>query len=150
MPARFTAACMQRNAPRAIFRRRRDVIGVARHAVPDHFAIDLRTARLGVFHLFQNHHPGAFAHDETVAAPVPGTAGRFRCILEAGRQRLGGSKSRNAQASHRRLCATGHHDIGIIQRDEPGGITDSMRTGRAGGHDRMVRALEAILNGNVS
>ena len=62
----------------AVFRRRGDVIGVARQAIAFHFAIDLRAARLGMLVLFEHHDAGALAHHEAVAVLVVGTRGLVR------------------------------------------------------------------------
>ena len=56
----------------AVFRRRGDVMGIAGHAVTDHFRIDLRAAFLGVLQFFEHHDAGALAHDESVPRLVPG------------------------------------------------------------------------------
>ena len=56
----------------AVRRRRSDVIAIARHSVAHHFAVNLRAALFGMFQLFEDDHPGALAHDKTIAALVPG------------------------------------------------------------------------------
>ena len=44
------------------------MIGVARHTVADHFAVNFRAAFFGVFIFFQHHAAGAFADNKTIAA----------------------------------------------------------------------------------
>mgnify|MGYP003694372003 CR=1 FL=1 len=41
----------------------------------------------------------------------------------------------------RRLGAARHHDVGIAERDQPRGIADGMRAGRAGRDDGMIGPL---------
>src|SRR5690606_20081665 len=54
----------------AVLGRGGDVMGIARKAVADHFAVDFRAARPGVFVFFKDDDAGALAHDETVAILV--------------------------------------------------------------------------------
>ena len=53
------------------------------------------------------------------------------------------AKPATPEPADRGLGAAGDHHVGIAERDQPAGVADRMRAGRAGGHDRMVRALEA-------
>jgi hypothetical protein len=46
--------------------------------------------------------------------------------------------------------APGDHHIGIFPHDEARGIADRMGAGRAGGHHRMIRALEAVFDRNLT
>ena len=99
----------------AVFRRRGDVIGVARQAIALHFAIDLRAARLGVFVLFQHHDAGALAHDEAVAVLVIGPRGLLGRVVEAGGERAAGIEAGDADAADRRFRAARQHHIGIVE-----------------------------------
>src|SRR5918911_665873 len=58
-------------------------------------------------------------------------------------------------ASPRRLIAASvpparHHDVGILQHDQPRRVADRVCAGRAGGDDRVVRTLEAVADGDVA
>ena len=119
----------------AVGGRRRDVIGVARHAVADQLGIDLGAARLGVLVFFQHDDAGALAHDETVAVLVIGPR---RCV-GVSLKPVDSARTAANPAIEIRLtgdsAAARHHDVGIAQRDHPAGIADRMRAGRAGGDD---------------
>src|SRR5207248_9842229 len=88
---RFEAGILQRalhhaHHSAAVFRRRRDVVRVARHAVAGDFAVDPRAAGDGALALFDNDDAGPFAHYESVALQVPGPRGVLGIVV-AGRQR---------------------------------------------------------------
>ena len=127
----------------AVFGRRGDVIGVARQAIADHFGIDFRAARLGVFQLFQHHDAGALAHHKAVAVLVIGPRGLGGCVVEGGGQRAAGDEAGDAEPADRRFRAARDHHIGVVQRDQPRGVADGMRAGGAGGDHGVVGALEA-------
>ena len=124
--------------------------GVARHAVTDHLGIDLGVAVLGVLVLLEHQDAGALAHHKTVAGLVPGTGGARRVVVEAGRQGAGRREAGEAETADRRLGAAAHHDIGVVQHDEARRVADRMRAGRAGGHDGVVRPLEAVADRDVA
>ena len=126
------------------------MVGVARQAVADDLGIDLGAASLGVLVFLQHHHAGTLAHDEAVAILVVGARGPGRIVVEARRQGPAGGEARDGQAIDRRFRAAGHHHLRIAERDEPRGIADGMGAGGAGGHHRVVRALEAMLDGDVA
>ena len=54
---------------------------VSAHAKATDFSVNLGTARLGVFVLFQHHDTSAFAEHKTVTVFVPGARGRLRVII---------------------------------------------------------------------
>ena len=134
----------------AVFRRSGNVIGVARQAVAEDLGVDLRTALLRVLVLLEHKTAGALAHYEAVALPVPGPRRLCRGVVEVGRQCLAGVEARDADAADRGFGTARHHHIGILELDQPRGITDRVRTGGAGGDDRVVRSLEAVLDGNLA
>ena len=129
----------------AVLGRRGDVIGVARHAVADDLGVDLGAARFGVLELLEHDDAGAFAHDEAVAVLVIGARRLLGPIVEAGRQRAAGGEAGDRDAADRRFGAAGDHHVGIAQRDQPRGVADGVRAGRAGGDDGVVRALSSCL-----
>ena len=57
--------------------------GIPGKAVPRDFAVDFRTARHGVFVLFQNEHTGPFADHKPVAALVKGARCMLRIVVHA-------------------------------------------------------------------
>ncbi len=136
--------------PIARLRRRRDVIGVARHAVADDFAVDLGPAGLRMFEAFQHDDAGALTHDEPIAIAIIRTRRLGRIVVEARRQRAARNEARHADAADRAFGAAGDHHLRIAQRHEPRGVTDGMGAGCARRDDRMVRPLEAMPDGHIS
>ena len=110
----------------AILGRRRDVIGVAREAVADDLAIDLRAAGERMLALLEDDDAGALADDEAVAVAVIGSRRLGRTVVEVGRERPAGGEARDRQPVDRRLGAAGDHDVGVAERDQPGRIADGM------------------------
>jgi hypothetical protein len=129
----------------AVFRRRRDVMGVGRHAVAGKFAIDPRAARLGVLVLLERHDAGALAQHEAVAVAVPGPARRGRIVV-AGRQRARSAEAADAERADGRFGATRQHHVGIAVLDQPRGLADAVVRGRAGSDRREVRTLVAVVD----
>src|SRR5690606_22423935 len=62
-------------------------VRIAAHAEAGEFGVDARATRLRARIFFAHQHAGAVAHDEAVAALVPGARGALRVVV-AGRQRL--------------------------------------------------------------
>ena len=62
----------------------RDVVRVSRHADTCHFAVDLRTASLGVLEFLEDEDTGTFTHDETVAACAEGTGSVGGVVVASG------------------------------------------------------------------
>mgnify|MGYP000603166431 CR=1 FL=1 len=61
----------------AVLGRRRQMVGVARHAVADHLGVDLRAALLRVFEILGNQHAPAFAeHQADLSIVEVGLGGR--------------------------------------------------------------------------
>ena len=71
-------------AHRALSRGLNHVIAVGSRAVADHFAIDPRPARLGVFQFLENEDARTAGDDETVAVLVVGARGLLRPVVEVG------------------------------------------------------------------
>ena len=63
-----------------------DTKGVGRRAVAGQFGVNACAAAECVLHIFENHHAGAFTHDEAVATQVK-RAGRLFRVLIPGRKR---------------------------------------------------------------
>ena len=150
MPARRDGGLHAAQRAVAILGRRRDVISVAGETVADHLGVDLRTTALGVLERLEHHDAGALAHHKAVAILVVGARGALRRVVEAGRQRAAGNEARHADARDRRFRAARHHHVGVAERDQPRGVADGMRPGRAGGHHRMVRPLQPMRDRHIA
>ena len=133
----------------AVFERRGDVVGIRAHAEADDFRIDLGTARLGVFVLFEHHHAGTLAQHEAVAVAVPGTRGGGRIVVARG-QRTCRGETAQAQRRDGRLGAAGDHHVGIAVLDQARCRADAVQAGGAGGDDGQVRAAQAELDRQVA
>ena len=129
----------------AVFRRRADVMGVARHAVSHHLGDDARLTALGPFQLFQNQHARAFPYNESIAILVPGAASPPRRIV-AGRKRPHGAKSADPHGGDTRLGAAADHHIGVAVLNESKRIANSMRAGSASRGYRRIRPLRSSAN----
>ncbi len=92
----------------------------------------------------EHHDTRALAHHEAVAVAVPGPAAPLRRVVETGRERLARREPRDAEFADRRLRTAGDHHLRVAMRDHPRPVADGMRSGRAGGHHRMVRPLETV------
>src|ERR1022692_2255261 len=99
--------------------------------------------------LFEDKDASAFAHDEAVAIPVPGTTGASRVVIARGESAHGG-ESANAHGSDGGLGASGNHYVGIAVLDDAERIADGVGAGGAGGGRRFVGALGAEAHGDVS
>ena len=126
-----------------------DVIGIARQAIANDFAVNLRAARLGPFIFFKHDNTSTFAHHKAVTIPVIRAAGLFGRVIETGAKRAGLRKTGNTDGADGRFRATCQHDVGIVHRDHPRCVPDRMRSGRAGGDDRVVRAHQPVLDRNL-
>ena len=135
----------------AVLGRRRDVEGVARQAVADQFGVDLRAARLGVLVLLEHDDAGPLAHHEAVAVLVVGARGLGRRVVEAGRRAPGRPQSPPSKC---RLTGDSVPPATITSASPSAisraGIADGMRAGRAGGDDRVVRPLQAVLDRHIA
>ena len=95
------------------------MVRVAAHAVADQLGVDPGAALLGVLVFFEDHHAGAFAHDEAVAVLVPRAAGAasgssLRVERRGRRQKLA-----MPELAQRRFGAAGDHHVGHVVLDEP-------------------------------
>src|SRR5665213_2308966 len=134
----------------AVLGRRRDVVGVARHAIADDLGVNLGAALLGVLQFLEHDDAGAFAHDEAVAFLILRSRGALRLVVEIGRQGARRREACQADAADRRLGATRDHHVGVVPDDEPRRITDGVRAGRARGHHGVVRPPEAVADRDVA
>ena len=127
-----------------------DMIGVAGHAIANHFAIDFGAARLGMFIFFQADDACALAHHKAVAVLVIGPGCGGRIVVALGRQSLGLSKTGDSDRTDGRFRATGQHHIGVIESDHPRGITNTVSAGRTGSHNRVIRSHQTIFDRNLA
>jgi hypothetical protein len=65
-----------------------------------------------------------------------------------GAERLAGQEARIADARDGSFRAPGNHHVCIIECHQPRGIANGVRSGGASGHHGVVRALEAMLDGD--
>ena len=103
-----------------------DVIGVARHADPHEFGIDVSASLQGVFQLFQDYAAAAFAHDETIAVLVERTRCRRRVVV-ADRQRMHGIETADARLADACLCTASQHSSGFASTDQVESGDDGVR-----------------------
>src|ERR1017187_3275754 len=99
--------------------------------------------------LFEDKDASAFAHDEAVAIPVPGTTGASRVVIARGEGAHGG-ESADAHGSDGGFGASGNHHVGIAVLDDAEGIADGVGAGSASRGRRLIRTLGAEAHGNVS
>ena len=127
--------------------RRREVVHVGAGAV----ARDLRdqpgAARLGVLHVFEHEHHRAFAHHETVATEVEGPAG-FLGLVVALARRLDLREGADRERCDGCFGATRQHRHRVPALDDLGGLTDAVRSRRAGADDGVVGAAGMRVDGD--
>src|SRR6516164_842038 len=134
----------------AVFRRSGQVKGIARHAIANHFSVNLSTPPPRMLVLLEHEDSRSFPHDKTVTLLVPRARSPRRIIIEARRQGARRGETSKTQTADRRLGAATHHHIGIVEHNQPRGIADRMRAGRASGHDRLVWPGEAVANRHMA
>src|ERR1039458_2533714 len=98
--------------------------------------------------LFEDKDASAFAPDEAVAIPGPGTTGASRVVIARGEGAHGG-ESAYAHGSDGGLGASGNHYVGIAVLDDAEGIADGVGAGGAGGGRRFIGAFGAEAHGDV-
>lgn len=132
----------------AVFGRRRDVDGVAGHAVAHELGVDGGAAGLGVVQLLEDEAAGALAHDEAGAGAVkgPGREGR----VGDGAQGLCAREAGNGERVHGGLCGAGEHDVGHAGPDVHGCVSDGVGARCAGRGGRVVGAFESVDDGDVA
>src|SRR5690606_35718936 len=126
----------------ATLARRGHVVRVAAHAEADQLAVDARTARLGLVVVLEHEDARAVAHDEAVAALVPGPRGLLRLVV-AGRQRLHRAEAAQRGRRGRVLGAAGDHRVGLAVLDHAHRQADVVGGRGARGDRGDVRTLGA-------
>ena len=130
----------------AILGRRRDVIGIRRHAIPDHLGVHFGAASFRVLVAFKHDNAGALAHHEPVAISVVGPRRLGRGVVESGRKGAACREPSHCDSANRAFSTAGDHYVGIVQRDDPRGIADCMRARGARRNDGVVRPLETMFD----
>src|SRR5690606_28954946 len=124
------------------------VVAVRGGAIAADLGIDVRTAGEGVFQLLDHHHAAAAGDDETVTLGVVGPRGFLGCFVVLGGQRAHGVEQ-EALAPVHLFTAAGKDHILFAQLDLLHGVADAMRTGGAGGRDRVVHTLDLGRSGQT-
>ena len=126
-----------------------DMSAVATDAVPVHFGVDSRAAGFCVLEFFQDQQAGAFAENKAVAVAIEGSAGFFGIVVALGQGAHGG-KGAQADGRKRGLAAAGNGDVDFAVADELKGVADGVGCAGAGGDDDLVRAVQAVLDGELA
>ena len=111
----------------------RDVIGIIGVAVAHDLGVNVRTARLRMFHALEHEHAGALAHHKAVAVCIERAAGSRG--IGVGGQRTAGRKARNGIGDNCGLGSAGENRIGIAMLDGAERLAHGMCRSRAGSHD---------------
>jgi len=127
----------------------RHVVGVAGHAIASDFGENGCAAVLRVFEFFEHENPGAFAHDESIAILIPGTAGFFRIVIARGKRAHGG-ESADAHGGDGRLGAACDHHVSVVVLDDAKRVSDGMSAGGAGCGRGFIRALGSETHGDLA
>ncbi len=99
--------------------------------------------------LLENDGPAAVAENETVAIRVPRAACLLRRVV-ARRERLRLAEASETTSCRCHLAASGDDHVRITVLDGAHSQPDRMRGGRARSDHAQVRALQAILDGEVA
>ena len=126
----------------------RDVIGIIGVAVAHDLGINVRTARLRMFHALEYQHAGALAHHKPVAIRIERTTSRRR--IGIGSECAAGRKARNGIGDNGRLGTAGENRIGIAVLDSAERLAHGMGRRRAGGHDGQGRSLCLVADRDIA
>src|SRR5262245_46785942 len=125
-------------------------MGIAGESVADELGVNLRAATLGVLVSLEHHDARALTHHEAVPVAVIWAGRALRRVVERRRQRAAGDEPGHSDPRDRRLGASRHHDLRVAERHQSGGVADGVRSGRTGGHHRVVGSLEAVRDRHIS
>ena len=128
--------------------RARDVIGIIGVAVAHDLGINVRTARLRMFHALEYQHAGALAHHKAIAVYIERAASRRG--IRVGGQCAAGRKARNGIGDNCGLGTAGENRIGIAVLDGAERLAHRMGRGCARGHHGQGRALCLMANRDVA
>ena len=109
-----------------------EVMGIRAQAESLHLRQNLRSPRLGLLQIFEDHDPpGPFADHEPVAARVEGAAGLLWGIVSR-REKAHGATPPHREIEDANLRSPGHHHIGVPSLDAVIRKADGMGSHRAG------------------
>ena len=126
----------------------RDVVGVIGVAVAHDLGINVRTARLRMFHALQHEHAGALAHHKAVAVCIERAASRRRVRISG--ECTAGRKACNGIGDNGRLGSAREDRVGIAMLDGAERLTHGMGRGRASSHDGQGWAFRLVTDRNVA
>src|SRR5690606_18624949 len=139
----FRGAHCHLHAAHGAFARGSHHVGTIRGgAITGQFGVDGRTAGQGVVEGLDDQHTTAAGNDEAVAVHVIGARGAARRGVVLGGEGTHGVEHA-AQGPVFGLAAAGEDHVLLAELDQLHGIADAMRTGGAGGGNRIVDALDA-------
>ena len=126
----------------------RDVISIIGVAVAHDLGVNVRTARLRMFHALEHEHAGALAHHKAVAVCIERAASRRR--IGVGGQRTAGRKACNSIGDNGRLGTAREDRIGIAMLDGAERLAHGMGRGRARGHHGQGRAFCLVADRDIA
>ncbi len=141
--------CHRETGTLPIFGWRSHVVGIAAHAETGDLGIDASATALRMFQVFENDCATAVTEYKAVAVFVPGAARFFRRLIARG-QRLRLTETAQPTGCGRHLAAAGDDQIGVAVLNRPHAQADRMRRGRAGSDHAEIRALQSILDRQVT
>ena len=121
------------------------MIGISTDPIAHQLGVNLRAALFGVLQFLDHHHPGAFAHDKTIAAAVEGAGRAFRLIIPGGKS-LHIAKTGIPHGQDGGFRAPAEEGIGIAEFDHAPGFPDIVIAGGTGRHDHHVGTMQAMLH----
>ena len=136
------APCASARCALALGRGRGDVVRVRARAVAHHLGVDVRAALLRVLVLLEDEDARALARDEAVAVLVERPARLLRRVVPLGERASSPQKPPMPSGRDGRLAAAGDHHVREAALDVERRVADRVVAGRAGGHGRVVRALQ--------
>ena len=118
-------------------------------AVAGELGKDRRVALLGVFEVLEDKDARRLGGDKAVAFRVERAAGLLGLFVVL-RQRADDGEARETDLAQSRLGAAGDGDVDAARTDEVERVAYALSAGGAGGDHRVVVALGADVEGNVS
>lgn len=134
----------------AVVSRSRHVICVAAAAVAPDLRVDVRTPGPGVLEFLQDQNCRTLRDDETITVAVEGTTAGVGVVVVGRGEGPCPPETCKCQGMDAGLCSASNHDVGIAKSNESHRVANGMRAGCAGGCNGMVRALQAVLHGDMA
>ncbi|MNP22621.1 hypothetical protein D3C76_1153020 [compost metagenome] len=133
----------------AVFRARRQMVGIGTGAITHQFRQGLGPACQGMFQRFDHQHAGTLGHDKAIAITVEGTRGLLRALGKSRGQRASRREAAQGDTIDCRFGTAAQGDIRLTAPDQPGRIANGLHPSRAGRYRRAKRPLETMADGNV-